>query len=238
MKPDEVVEILKREWGLETTRRTVLTYEKQKLTTPPYIETGKYKEYPATVVAEFIASWCLIHGDYGVKPSKVAEIRKKALQILYSYQDIWETELPGLAEVTNLQDFIQKGTSWVKPSDFFVFTWIVTRMSVIDKPELFKECLMDFIKTGNSYSIPRCNIQIEYRISENEVTSHCINTDTELVDGKGYINVRLVDVDGTYYSRSDVRICGVEDVQVGYQDIVNIKYIHPEDFALKRPVID
>lgn len=217
MKPDEVVEFLNSEWGLTTTRRTVLTYEKQGLIPPPFLETGKMKEYPNNVVAEFIASWFLIHGDYGLKPQKAVEIRKKSLQMIYDYSNIWREELVGQDDMNSLFDLV-KGVYFEKVADFFVFRWIMVRQYILDTPDLdIKSEFVENIKAGKFDFIPRLKVRIEYFVDEDNAYHESL--DSEKLDDKKNI-------------KGNIFIIFKHFDKAGF-----ITYVHPEDFVLRNPVI-
>lgn len=239
MKPDEIVETLNTEWDLPFTRRSVLTYEKGENISPPYLETGKLKEYPQTVIAELIASWCLIHGEFGVKPQKVKEIRKRALQILYKYQDVWRMEIPNAKQLESLHELVQQGVSYQKAGDFFVYSWIKVKMAVTFGDAELKNQIKLFIKSGDFDDIPPFDVIVDYNVSRDRTTHVGGGIRTENVMGKGLISINFTDTESLFLTPADV--ADMMDVggiaETGYQGQIHINYFHPEDYVSTRPII-
>lgn len=220
MKPDEIITVLKDRWGLETTRRTLLSYENNALIPPPYFETGKAKEYPDHAVAEFIASWCLTHGEYGIKSKKVAEIREKALKIMYYFPDEWEEE--GISD-QSIYDFALKQVCWKRASDLFIFSWAMIRQIVNDCPLTTEdeEKIKKLISTGQFKHIPEAEIIAKFTVAKNGQWNREFIT-TTLVDGVDAYERKLV-----------VEIRGANLIY----DYATISYLHPGDFVAVSPRI-
>ncbi|MDR3560716.1 MAG: hypothetical protein P4N59_04650 [Negativicutes bacterium] len=227
MRPDVVVETLERDWEIKTTRRTVLTYETEKIITPPFFETGKAKEYPETVVAEFVASWGLIHGEYGLKPSKVAEVRKYALQVLYDYGSIWKQEIKPIQDLS-ISQVIDKGERWSRPFDFFAYAWIMLRQGVIWKhrDEELKQRINTFIKTGRLSDIPMVEIETVYFVEGDKFIHTGINlTALEFLSFSKHCTITAVLQGGSEFPEKPPKVA-------------KVIYSHPEDLVLQRPVIE
>lgn len=95
MIPKEVIADIKKRYDINLTARTLLNYEKDGFIPEAQRSgggrgIGKITEYPPETVAEFIASYMLLHGDeFRLPPARVAEIRKTAKKI---ENGIWTKE--------------------------------------------------------------------------------------------------------------------------------------------------
>lgn len=79
LTPNEVLERLKM-LGISISRKTLYNYEKQGLVSEPAFRNSRNTDYPEHVFAEAYTSHIALH-TIKLKPSEVAEIRKKALEL-------------------------------------------------------------------------------------------------------------------------------------------------------------
>lgn len=170
MNPVEFVERLKNEWGLETTRRTVLQYEKDRLIPAPRVETGKSKEYFDESIADFIASWCLIHGEYGVRPKTVEIIRLLSIFLQTDFARFWRLFM--INEQDLLLEFAksENGTIYARPCEQFMFYWTMIHHGVLSEDIRDKEQVKQIIAGAGFDKTPQFAIRIFCKLTDDGKT--------------------------------------------------------------------
>ena len=170
INPNEVVTRLKNNWNIDVTRRTVLQYETDGRVSKPWLETGKSKEYHDDIVAEFVASWILNHGEYGVRPSKVAEVRKESLLLIYNFSKYWEKyNNSKLIEYVN-SDEVENGSHFEYPCDYFVFLWLMIYRKALSGDAGWQFDVFQIIQSGEVSSVVGEKVCVQYEVQANGVS--------------------------------------------------------------------
>lgn len=175
MTHDEFVRTLKTRFCLDTTRRTVWQYERWGLIPEPEWATGKAKEYYDSSVADFVASWGLVHGEFAVKPAKVAEIRRRAWNLIADFPAFWQDSPEIGACCNSAYSFANEYLSAEKPTsrvlDPFLHAWLMlyygTRIGTLKTITAVK----DFLESGDYANLPKVDIEQEHHI-QNVTTAH------------------------------------------------------------------
>ena len=201
MNPVEFVERLKNEWGLETTRRTVLQYEKDRLIPAPRVETGKSKEYFDESIADFIASWCLIHGDYGVKLKTVETIRYLSVLLLSDFGRFWRLFMGDEDDNDLSLEFAKSKNDniYIRPCDQFIFYWIMIHQGVLSEDTRDKDQVKQIIAGAGFDKIPLFAIRVFCKLTDDGKTVfdgfNCVKPELKSENG-GAITVILENNEG------------------------------------------
>ncbi|WP_418626918.1 hypothetical protein [Anaerosinus sp.] len=241
MTPDQVVEKLK-EYGLETTRRTVLSYEKAGLIQKPIVETGKYKDYSAAVVGEFIAAWIFRHGEYGIKQEKIAEIRRDALEKIYYFQNVVKCDFLNLIkDGISLKELASKRGSYFRVGDQFQLKWLNIYFFVLANDDTDNSTIRKMIEFKTWNYMSGLSVEIDYSIDNDSIERNGKPRIDLHVKG---IKIKIIvsDKDGEYWSPQD--IADLYDVSyatpnmcAGYQDCCSFSYVDPETYFINNPKI-
>ena len=222
--PDAVLAELEKVYGIKVTRRTLLSYEKQGLIPAPYFETGKYKEYPRSVVGEFVASWMLIHGEYGLKPQRVADVRDNGLRIVYRFGELVE-DLVGRTGASQSDEVsllsgpkIEYGVKYEVACPLLEYRWLIVKFLCDSKTESDDVWFSSFVEDGDFSCFEAINVRSTYKLYDDEPEHKWVFEKLEVLRGKD--------------AKLPWKIVIIEPTR-GFI----VEYLHPESFILKYPQI-